>query len=193
MVQTPVKSSTLEEFLSLPETEPASEFIDGEIIQKPMPQGKHSRLQDKLLRGINDVVETQQSEIAFPELRCTFDGKSIVPDISVFVWDRIPVDENDNIANVFEAVPDWVIEIVSPEQDQAKLTRKILRCLEQGCQLGWLVNPDDFSVFAYPAKQQPSFYDLEAPDEVIPVPEFARDFQLTVGTLFSWLKRPQKQ
>lgn len=30
---------TLEEFLKLPETEPASEFIDGEIIQKPSPQG----------------------------------------------------------------------------------------------------------------------------------------------------------
>jgi len=29
---------TLEEFLTLPETKPASEFINGEIVQKPMPQ-----------------------------------------------------------------------------------------------------------------------------------------------------------
>jgi len=42
MVQTPVKPLTLEEFLKLPETKTACEFIDGEIVQKPMPQGKHS-------------------------------------------------------------------------------------------------------------------------------------------------------
>nr|WP_310488784.1 hypothetical protein [Chamaesiphon sp. VAR_69_metabat_338] len=32
----------LEEFLKLPETEPASEFVAGQIFQKNMPQGKHS-------------------------------------------------------------------------------------------------------------------------------------------------------
>lgn len=42
MVQTPAKPLTLDEFLKLPETKPASEFIDGQIIQKAMPQGKHS-------------------------------------------------------------------------------------------------------------------------------------------------------
>jgi Uma2 family endonuclease len=36
-------SITLEEFLKLPETKPASEYIDGEIIQKPMPKTRHSR------------------------------------------------------------------------------------------------------------------------------------------------------
>jgi Uma2 family endonuclease len=40
MVQTLVKCFTLDEFLKLPETKPAKELIDGQIIQKPMPQGK---------------------------------------------------------------------------------------------------------------------------------------------------------
>ncbi|MBC7971575.1 MAG: Uma2 family endonuclease, partial [Verrucomicrobia bacterium] len=31
------KPTTLEEFLKLPETKPASEYINGSIIQKPMP------------------------------------------------------------------------------------------------------------------------------------------------------------
>lgn len=39
MVQTPTKTLTLEEFLQLPETKPASEYINGQIIQKPMPHG----------------------------------------------------------------------------------------------------------------------------------------------------------
>jgi Uma2 family endonuclease len=42
MVYTPTKPLTLDEFLAMPETKPASEFMDGQIIQKPMPQGKHS-------------------------------------------------------------------------------------------------------------------------------------------------------
>ena len=41
-IQVPAKILTLDEFLQQPETEPASEYIDGQIIQKPMPQGKHS-------------------------------------------------------------------------------------------------------------------------------------------------------
>jgi Uma2 family endonuclease len=45
MVQTPVKQVTLKEFLELPDTKPASEYMDGQIGQKPMPQGHHSIIQ----------------------------------------------------------------------------------------------------------------------------------------------------
>ncbi len=95
-----------EEFLKLPETKPASEYIDGEILQKPMPQGKHSKLQSKLVTTINNIVEEQKIALALPELRCTFGGRAIVPDVVVFAWERIPLDEkkkkkNGDIANVF--------------------------------------------------------------------------------------------
>ncbi len=40
MTITAMKPITIEEFLQLPETEPASEFINAEIIQQPMPQGE---------------------------------------------------------------------------------------------------------------------------------------------------------
>ncbi|NEQ22685.1 MAG: Uma2 family endonuclease [Microcoleus sp. SIO2G3] len=53
MVKAPTKTLTLDEFLKLPETKPASEYINGQIIQKPMPQGKHSQLQGKLVMAIN--------------------------------------------------------------------------------------------------------------------------------------------
>ena len=48
------QSVSLEEFLKLPETKPASEYINGEIIQKPIPKGRHSRWQGKLCTVIND-------------------------------------------------------------------------------------------------------------------------------------------
>src|SRR6478672_8787024 len=101
MLQITAKYLTLEEFLKLPETEPASEYINGQIIQKPMPQGEHSAIQTELAPAINLVVKPKKIARAFSELRCTFGGRSIVPDISVFLWDRIPRDENGEIANVF--------------------------------------------------------------------------------------------
>ncbi|MEL6320607.1 MAG: Uma2 family endonuclease, partial [Cyanobacteria bacterium J06626_14] len=94
MVQAPLKSMTLAEFLLLPETKPASEYIDGHIIQKPMPQGKHSAIQGELVSAINGVVKSKRIARAFPALRCTFGDRSTVPDLAVFLWNRIPREEN---------------------------------------------------------------------------------------------------
>jgi Uma2 family endonuclease len=185
MVQVPTKPLTLAEFLQLLETEPASEYINGQIIQKPMPQGKHSILRGKLITVINGMVKPQRIALALPELRCTFGGRSIVPDIAVFTWSRIPLDEDGDIANVFAAHPDWTIEILSPAQSQTKVTSNILHCLNAGCQMGWLLDPADKSVLAYPAHQQPIFLESES---LLPTPEFIADFKLSVGELFSWLK-----
>lgn len=184
MVQIPSKSLTLTEFLKLPETEPASEFINGEIIQKPMPKGKHSIIQGELVSIINIVLKPQKIARAFPELRCTFVEKSIVPDVSVFTWERIPRDRNGEVSNIFTIAPNWVIEILSPEQSQTKVTKKILQCLKDGTQMGWLIDPEEQTVFVYLANQQPEVFDqVEAQ---LPVPSFASELQLTVGQIFGW-------
>ncbi|HEY9709587.1 MAG TPA: Uma2 family endonuclease, partial [Oculatellaceae cyanobacterium] len=57
MTATTTQPLTLEEFLKLPETKPSLEYINGEIIQKPMPKGRHSRLQGKLCAAVNQVTE----------------------------------------------------------------------------------------------------------------------------------------
>jgi Uma2 family endonuclease len=186
MVQVPTKPLTLAEFLQLPETKPASEYINGQIIQKPMPQGKHSKLQGQLVTVINNIAEKQQIALALPELRCTFDGRSIIPDIAIFTWSRILLDEEGDIANVFAAHPDWTIEILSPDQSQTKVTSNILHCLNSGCQMGWLIDPSEKSVFAYPVGKQPVF--IQESEQIIPVPEFIADLKLSVAELFAWLK-----
>jgi len=185
MVQTPARAITLEEFLQLPETKPASEYIDGRIVQKPMPQGEHSVIQTELAPAINLVVKSKQVARAFCELRCTFGGRSIVPDISVFRYSRIPRQENGGVANVFSIAPDWAIEILSPEQSQTKVTKNILHCLKYGTQMGWLIDPEERSVFVYLPERTITIYD-EAESQ-LPVPEFAKDFNLTIEGLFGWL------
>lgn len=125
MVQTPIKSMSLETFLAMPETKPASEFIDGKILEKPMPQGKHSIIQRELTFTIDRPLRDKKIGRAYPELRCTFGGRSTVPDIAVVAWERIPRDESGAVANVFAIVPNWTVDIVSPTADWLKHTNNL--------------------------------------------------------------------
>ncbi len=185
MVQAPYKTLTLAEFVQLPETKPASEYIDGQIIQKPMPQGKHSVIQGELVTAINGVVKPKRIARAFPELRCTFGGRSTVPDIAVFRWNRIPRDENGEVANTFPAAPDWTIEILSPDQSQTRVTKNILHCLQHGTEVGWLIDPGEQTVFVYRPKQEPEV--LDEPDTLVLTPSFASELKLTIQELFACL------
>ncbi|HBL10029.1 MAG TPA: hypothetical protein DD379_01050 [Cyanobacteria bacterium UBA11162] len=185
MVQTPSKSITLAEFLKQPETKPAREYIDGKIIQKPMPQGKHSTIQTEFSTTVNVILKPRQIARAFSELRCTFGGRSIVPDVSVFTRGRIPRDEKGEVANTFTIAPDWTIEILSPDQSQTKVTKNILHCLNHGTQMGWLIDPDEQTVFVYLPKQQPEVFD--EPEQKLPVPSFANELDLSVASVFGWL------
>lgn len=175
---------TLEEFLALPETKPACEFIAGSIEQKPMPQGQHSRLQLKLCNLVNDVAEAAQIAMALPELRCTFGDRSIVPDIAVFRWERIPFEPSGDIGNVFQVAPDWTIEILSPDQKDSKVIRNILHCLNHGTSLGWLIYPDDRIILAFPANQSP--VELSGNDRLPVLPEL--DLTITVDDVFGLLR-----
>lgn len=174
---------TLEEFLKLPETKPASEFINREIVQKPMPQGEHSLIQVELCEAVNQVAKPQKIAIAFPELRCTFGGDSIVPDVVVFRWERIPLRPSGRIANRFEIYPDWSIEILSPDRSQTKVLGKLLHCSQHGTELGWLIDPEEESILVVFLEQRVQL--LKGTAQLPILSEIG--LKLTVEQVFSWL------
>jgi Uma2 family endonuclease len=175
---------SLQDFLARLETKPASEYINGAIYQKPMPKGKHSRLQLKLCNQINATAEANQIAYAFPELRCSFGDRSIVPDIAVFQWSRIPLEVDGEVPDNFLLCPDWTIEILSPEQSPNRVTGNILYCLEHGCQLGWLVDPGDRSILIFQPNQQPRLFTRG--DVLTVLPNIS--LSLTATEVFGWLK-----
>jgi Uma2 family endonuclease len=177
------KAITLEEFLQLPETKPASEYINGQIHQKPMPQGEHSLLQVTLCQAINTVTKPKKIALALSELRCIFGGATIVPDVSVFRWERIPRQESGRIANRFESHPDWAIEILSPEQSQTKVLRNLLHCCKNGTELGWLILPDEAGILTVHPNQNIQL--LEGTDSLPILSNI--DLPLTVEEVFNWL------
>lgn len=184
MVTSPTSVISLEEFLALPETQPASEYIDGQIIQKPMPKGRHSRLQGALVTAVNQAAEAEQIALAFPELRCTFGGRAIVPDVAVFAWARVPFSEADEVPDDFFLVPDWAVEILSPEQSPTKPIDKLVHCIRQGGQMGWLVDADERAVTVFLPAQLPTVFKGDAELPVLAdVP-----LELTVDDVFGWLR-----
>ena len=173
---------TLKEFLTLPyiEDSPAWEYINGVASQKPMPKIRHSILQKRLL-----IVDRHSNEYtALPELRCTFAGRSIVPDVTVLAWSRISLNEAGEPEDNFLEAPDWTIEILSPEQKATRVIDNILHCLQHGCQLGWLIDPDDYSVLIFAPHQEPIVCrddaQLRSLDGV--------NLTLTAAEVFAWLK-----
>ena len=182
-LSTQASALTLAEFLKLPETKPASDYLEGKVYQKPMPQGEHSTLQIRLGSAINEFGVPKKLVHAFTELRCTFGGSSIVPDISVFEWSRIPRKTNGRIANKFIIPPDWMIEILSPDQSPSRVIHKITFCLQHGTKLGWFVDPDDESVIIFQPDKLP---EVKANADLLPVLDVL-NWQLSVADLFSWL------
>ncbi len=175
---------TLKEFLQQPETKPASEFLAGQITQKPMPQGEHSLLQGKLCEVINQAARPQKIAMAFPELRCTFGGSSIVPDVSVFRWDRIPVAASGRIANRFKLYPDWAIEILSPDQSQTKVLSHLLHCSQQGTELGWLLDAAEETILAVWPEQRVQLF---SGDSTLPILS-SLELPLSASEVFGWLR-----
>ena len=150
-----------------------------------MPKGKHSVVQRELTFAIDRPLTAQKLARAFPELRCSFCDRSIVPNVTVFKTERIPRDPDGTVANDFEIVPDWTIEILSPDQRQTKVVNNIVHCLHHGSAMGWLIDPEDRTVFIYHPNGMMELFD--EPEAQLPIPEFARSIELTVGDVFGWL------
>jgi len=173
----------IEEFLALPETKPANDFIDGQIYQKTMPQGQHSILQAQIVTSINLIGQPQKLAFAFPELRCTFGGISIVPDIAVLRWANIPFLPNKRVDNRILVPPDWIIEILSPDQSPLRVMNKISSAITNGSELGWLISPAQDLIITYEGDRIP---EMKKGKDILPVLNVL-DCQVTVDDVFNFL------
>ncbi|MGB8702671.1 MAG: Uma2 family endonuclease [Thermosynechococcaceae cyanobacterium] len=177
MTSTVLQPITLEVFsqrLNLEES-PAWELLDGQVLQKPMPTLHHSRLQKRLVAAID---QTNSPYEAFPELRCILRQNSIVPDISILHQNRIPT----NNAPI-EGAPNWLIEILSPDQSTTKLIAKIQTCLDEGTQLGWLIDSQEAVIMTF-LPDQP--LRLLSGDSLLPILNEI-SLHLTPNQIFGWL------
>ena len=128
---------TLEEFLALPEEKPALEYADGEVTRKVSPKARHGTLQLVVANRL-DVPGVSR---AFPETRTTYAGRSLVPDIIAFTWDRIPEDEHGEIPDDITIPPDIAVEIRSPDQTVRSQVERCRWYVANGVRVSIFVDP----------------------------------------------------
>jgi Uma2 family endonuclease len=137
---------TLEQFLTLPETEPASEYLCGEVVQKPMPTGLHGLIQMWIAWALLQFALRDELGMAAPEWRFVFgppgEERAFVPDVGFVTTGRLPADLNATM----RAAPDLAVEVLSPEQSASVLADKVQFYLLHGVRLVWLVDPKERSV-----------------------------------------------
>ena len=118
-----VTKLSLAEFLALPETEPASELIDGEVVQKPMPTFEHGFIQSALSFVLNLFLRSEPiGFIGTARLRQTGPGQP------------------------FRGAPDLAVEILSPDDRPDRVAAKVAFYLLHGVRLVWLIDPETRTV-----------------------------------------------
>ncbi|MGF1523954.1 MAG: Uma2 family endonuclease [Leptolyngbyaceae cyanobacterium] len=185
MTSAPPQSMTLEAFLQLPNIDesPAWEYSKGVILHNPMGGSKHSLLQKGLIAAV-DMLDSAYE--AFQELRCTFDGRSVVPDVAIVASQRLPIDEKGDISSSgIKFALAWVVEILSPNQSQTRVTGNILHCLQHGTRLGWPIDPEERSVLCCGPDRLPVLVEGTA---LLPCLQEV-DRELPAEAIFRWLRR----
>ncbi|NCS22151.1 MAG: Uma2 family endonuclease [Microcystis aeruginosa G11-06] len=146
-----------------------------------LPYLEDSPAQKRLLAEVDSHTADYT---ALPELRCTFGGRSIVPDVAVIAWNRINLNEAGEPEDDFREAPDWTIEILSPDQKVNRVIDNILHCLKHGGKLGWMLDPDDYSVLMFTDQQEPEVCRGDHQLKVIAGVQLT----LTPQQIFAWLK-----
>jgi Uma2 family endonuclease len=176
---------TLEEFLRLRERKPALEYIDGEVTQKVAAKARHGALQLEVAMLINGFARPIRLARAFPETRATFAGRSYVPDIVIYRWDRIPTTAEGEVADDFLLPPDIAVEVSSPGQTVTNLSERCRWFVAHDVTIALLVVPRRRTVYRFHAREAERALsggqriDL---DDVLP------GFELTAPTLFAALR-----
>ena len=179
------QAMSLEQFLELPERKPYLEYEDGVVTQKMSPKGEHSTLEYGLAELVNRLCSPRKVARAFPELRVTMGGKSVVPDVSVYRWERIERKPNGEVATDFTTPPDVAIEILSPRQSVTKLVARCAWYVANGVIAALLVDEKDRMILVFRPGQAPLA--LRGAD-AIPLGDLLTGFQATVRQVFDTLK-----
>jgi Uma2 family endonuclease len=143
---------TLDEFLARPDTEPASEYVCGEVYQKPMPDKDHADLQFLFALLIRQFLATAPLGVVGLEWRCIFGPpgheRAFIPDVAFATHERHAV-PGRNARKFLWTAPDLAIEVLSPDQPADEFADKLQFYLLHGVRLVWVVNPETRTIRVY--------------------------------------------
>jgi Uma2 family endonuclease len=137
---------TLEEFLALAEGDVYYEFVDGQAVSKVSPKYFHSALQAALLLLIRAWCKGKGRVGAEWAILLKRQGKdwAPLPDLTYISYERLPKSWKRNEA--CPAIPELVIEIISPDQTIKEFEEKAKDYLVAGVSRVWVIDPEVMSI-----------------------------------------------
>jgi Uma2 family endonuclease len=192
MVDT-VQGMTLDEFMELFDKEGPFELFDGERVEVSPNKALHSvTIRCVFLLLYLFVVENKLGEVFQETTFVVMDHpkwvkNSRIPDVMFYRGNRFSDYQTQNTDwgdKPFILIPDMAVEVVSPTDKFAAITRKVRRYLRDGVQLVWVVDPQAQNVTVYRAgsKQQTTLSGddvLDGGGEIIP------GFSVKVAAVFA--------
>jgi Uma2 family endonuclease len=138
---------SLAEFLTWPESDPPSEYLDGRVVEKPPPVGPELWLRADLAALLYGWARASHLGAVASLVRCTFGGASLVPDLVYFSPERLPAGPAEGIG--ITVAPDLAVEICPSTVDPAWVGQKLAHGVAHGVRLAWLVDPAERSATVY--------------------------------------------
>lgn len=168
---------TEEEYLALPEEKPYLEYVDGVVLQKPMPTAEHLLLVGELIIEIGLYARQHGGKVG-PEGRVRMpDGSGRrLPDASFWRSDR---------TFGTDSLPSLAIEVRSPDQAMAELRRKCRVLRANGVDCCWLIDPYERTVEVFEGDRDGERLASDGVLETSVMPGFA----LPLSELFAVLDR----
>jgi Uma2 family endonuclease len=131
--------------ITLPETEPALEWVNGRALQKVSPKRRHSLAQTQFAVALNAWARSGALGMVGTEWRFQVqppgeERRPLVPDVAFLSYRRVPYEEQQ-LTEVPRVAPDVVVEVRSPSDLAADVNEKVRVYLKAGALVVFLVDP----------------------------------------------------
>jgi Uma2 family endonuclease len=160
------------------------ELMRGRLLREPAPGGIHGVVLLELLHALHAHVRAHALGRVLVETGVRYPGEPPTvrrPDIAFIAADRLPPSPP---ASFWSAVPDLVIEIVSPNDRWTAIQEKLQTDLDAGVRAVWIVDPRVRTLTIHRSAAAPRVFHS---DDTLDAGDIVDGFTLRVGELFAGL------
>jgi Uma2 family endonuclease len=128
-----------------PETKPATEFINGQLVQKMSPRALHGRTEGRFFAALDAWANEHGTGRVSAEwdFDLTPPGERthrLVPDVAYLSYERISYEDEES-AQIPAVAPSVAVEVLSPGQTMNDMAEKVRIFLAAGCELVIVIDP----------------------------------------------------
>ena len=147
------KPATVADLLRMPKDGRLYELVDGEILVSPAGM-RHSEVAGKIFAIVATFLEKHPIGKVYPgNVGISLpNGNVRSPDLTFVCNEKLP--EGKSPEGFGELVPDFAVEVLSPNDSLKEVGRKIGEFLECGVPLVWLIDPATETVTVYRSLSQ---------------------------------------